>query len=67
MVKKRFANTVYKKWLVLPKPKLVARLLASDFPAENPRTQTRNVPYTKTLAPIPLQEKPVEFLRQRAK
>ena len=40
----------YKKLLVLAKPKLVARLLASDFacasslrscPAENPRTQTR--------------------------
>ena len=25
----------------------VARLLASDFPSENPRTQTRNFPYTK--------------------
>ena len=24
-------------------------LLASDFPSENPRTQTRNVPYTSTL------------------
>ncbi|MFD0836697.1 hypothetical protein ACFQ0I_13040 [Mariniflexile aquimaris] len=23
-------------------------LLASDFPSENPRTQTRNVPYTST-------------------
>jgi hypothetical protein len=32
--------------LVLPKPKLVACLLASDFPSENPRTQTRNFPYT---------------------
>ena len=31
---------------------LVARLLASDFPSENPRTQTRNVPYTKTLPHI---------------
>jgi len=29
---------------------VVACLPASDFPAENPRTQTRNVPYTKTLA-----------------
>jgi len=28
--------------LILVKPKLVARLLASDFPSENPRTQTRN-------------------------
>ena len=35
--------------LVLPKPKLVARLLASDFPSKNPRTQTRNFPYTTTL------------------
>ena len=33
--------------LVLAKPKLVARLLASDFPSENPRIQTRNFPYTK--------------------
>ena len=40
------ANKVYKKLLVLAKPKLVARLLASDFPSENPRTQTRNFPYT---------------------
>ncbi len=32
--------------LVLAKPMLVARLLASDFPSENPRTQTRNFPYT---------------------
>ena len=31
---------------------VVACLPASDFPAENPRTQTRNVPYTKTLATI---------------
>jgi len=38
--------------LVLAKPKLVARLLASDFPSENPRTQTRNFPYTSTLATI---------------
>lgn len=28
---------------------LVARLLASDFPSENPRAQTRNFPYTNTL------------------
>ncbi|SFZ95191.1 hypothetical protein SAMN05428642_1194, partial [Flaviramulus basaltis] len=28
------------------KPMSVARLLASDFPSENPRTQTRNFPYT---------------------
>jgi hypothetical protein len=38
--------------LVLAKPKLVARLLASDFPSENPRTQTRNFPYTTTLYTI---------------
>jgi hypothetical protein len=38
--------------LVLAKPKLVARLLASDFPSENPRTQARNYPYTKPLAVI---------------
>jgi len=36
--------------LVLAKPKLVARLLASDFPSENPRTQTRNFPYTTRCA-----------------
>jgi hypothetical protein len=40
-------NTVYKKLLVLAKTKSVARLLASDFPSENRRTQTRNFPYTK--------------------
>ncbi|WP_117174965.1 hypothetical protein [Mariniflexile rhizosphaerae] len=47
-----------KKLLVLAKPKFVALLLASDFactsslrscPSENPRTQTRNFPYTYTL------------------
>ena len=35
--------------LVLANTKLVARLLASDFPSENPRSQTRNFPYTSTL------------------
>ena len=35
--------------LVLANTKLVARLPASDFPSENPRTQTRNFPYTNTL------------------
>jgi hypothetical protein len=45
-------NTVYKKLLVLAKPKLVACLLASDFPSENPRPQTRNFPYTNTLGKI---------------
>ena len=45
-------NTVYKKLLDLAKPKLVARLLASDFPSENPRTQIRNFPYTPTLPTI---------------
>jgi len=40
-------NNVYKKLLVLAGTKLVARLLASDFPSENPRPQTRNFPYTK--------------------
>src|SRR5690606_9607059 len=43
-------NTVYKKLLVLAKSKVVARLPASDFPSENPRPQTRNFPYTNTLA-----------------
>ncbi|WP_406684344.1 hypothetical protein N1F78_01035 [Seonamhaeicola sp. MEBiC1930] len=36
--------------LVLAKPMLVASLLASDFPSENPRTQTRNFPYTNRCA-----------------
>jgi hypothetical protein len=31
---------------------VVARLLASDFPSENPRPQTRNFLYTKTLYAI---------------
>jgi len=31
---------------------VAALLLAADFPAENPRTQNRNVPYTKTLTLI---------------
>ncbi len=26
----------------------IARLLTSDFPSENPRTQTRSFPYTTT-------------------
>ncbi|WP_157805282.1 hypothetical protein [Confluentibacter citreus] len=38
--------------LVLAGTKLVARLPASDFPSENPRPQTRNFPYTNTLAII---------------
>jgi hypothetical protein len=42
-------NSVYKNLLVLAKPKLVACLLASDFPSENPRTQTRNYSYTQTI------------------
>lgn len=50
--KKTTGNTVYKKLLVLANTKLVARLPASDFPSENPRPQTRNFPYTNTLAPI---------------
>jgi hypothetical protein len=45
-------NTVYKKLLVLANTKLVACLLASDFPSENPRPQTRNFPYTNTLGII---------------
>jgi hypothetical protein len=43
---------VYKKLLALANTKLVACLLASDFPSENPRPQTRNFPYTNTLAII---------------
>ncbi len=44
--------------LVLAKPMLVARFLASDFPSENPRTQTRNFPYTNTLPLIAENKKP---------
>jgi hypothetical protein len=40
---------MYKKLLVLANTKFVAYLLASDFPSENPRPQTRNFPYTNTL------------------
>ena len=35
--------------LILVKPFGRCPFANSDFPAENPRTQTRNVPYTKTL------------------
>uniref|UniRef100_UPI001957EEA8 lipocalin family protein n=1 Tax=Confluentibacter citreus TaxID=2007307 RepID=UPI001957EEA8 len=42
----------YKKLLVLVNTKLGACLPASDFPSENPRPQTRNFPYTNTLATI---------------
>ncbi|OGS69965.1 MAG: hypothetical protein A3F91_11575 [Flavobacteria bacterium RIFCSPLOWO2_12_FULL_35_11] len=45
---KTCGNTVYKKLLVLANTKLVTRLLASDFPSENPRPQTRNFPYTNS-------------------
>ncbi|HTO35717.1 MAG TPA: hypothetical protein VLZ72_05735 [Flavobacterium sp.] len=38
--------------LVLVNTKLVACLLASDFPSENPRPKTRNFPYTNTLGNI---------------
>lgn len=37
-----------KKLLALANIKLVARLLASDFTSQNPRTQTRNFLYTNT-------------------
>ena len=47
--------------LVLAKPMLVARLLASDFPSENPRTQTRNFPYTSTLGFNPKNKKENPF------
>ncbi len=38
--------------LILVKPFGRCPFANSDFPAENPRTQTRNVPYTNTLAAI---------------
>jgi ABC-type tungstate transport system permease subunit len=38
--------------LVLAQSKVIACLLASDFPAENPRPQTRNFSYTNTLQNI---------------
>lgn len=37
-------KAVYKKLLILAKHKLVNRLLASDFPWENPRDQTHTFP-----------------------
>lgn len=52
-MKKHEPLTPYKKkLLVLAKPELVARLLTSDFPSENPRVQTRNFSYTITLPHI---------------
>jgi hypothetical protein len=44
--KKTNANTVYKKLLVLGLNKGRCTFATSDFPSENPRTQTRNFPYT---------------------
>ena len=43
---KNNANNAYKKLLVLAKPMLVDRLLDSNFPSKNLRTQKRNRPYT---------------------
>ena len=48
---------MYKKLLVLAGTKLVARLPASDFPSENPRSQTRNFPYTNTFVSMHLYER----------
>ncbi len=36
----------------IPKSKVSACLLASDFPSENPRTQTTHYSYTNTLCII---------------
>ena len=36
----------------IPKSKVSACLLAADFPAENPRIQTRNYSHTQTLCAI---------------
>jgi hypothetical protein len=44
------ANNVYKKLLFCAKSKGRCTFATSDFPSENPRTQTRNFPYTKPLA-----------------
>jgi len=38
--------------LILVQPFGRCLFAGSDFPSENPRTQTRNVPYTSTLAHI---------------
>jgi len=38
--------------LILVKPFGRCPFASSDFPKENPRIQTRNVPYTKTLPAI---------------
>ncbi|PWK21233.1 hypothetical protein LX92_04034 [Maribacter polysiphoniae] len=45
-------NTLYKKSLVLGLNKGRCKFTTSDFPSENPRMQTRNHSYTKTLVVI---------------
>ncbi len=49
---KPVANNVYKKLLVSCLNKGRCTFATSDFPSENPRTQTRNFPYTKPLPVI---------------
>ena len=49
---KHIANTLYKKLLVLAKPKLIVCLIAFDFPSENPRTKTTQLSIYQTLAKI---------------
>ncbi|MGF1556197.1 DUF6090 family protein [Paucihalobacter sp.] len=51
--------------LILVKPFGRFLFVSSDFPAENPRTQTRNVPYTKTLCFITKNGQPmIKFFRK---
>jgi pyrimidine deaminase RibD-like protein len=58
---------VYKKLLFLAGTKFVACLLASDFPSENPRTQTRNFPYTNTLPHIhKMTENKIQYFMREA-
>lgn len=45
-------NTLYKKSLVLGLNKGRCKFTTSDFPSENPRMQTRNHSYPKTLVVI---------------
>lgn len=49
MIDKAIANNI-KKSLFLAKPKLVTRLLAFDFPSENPLAQIRNKPYENAIS-----------------
>ena len=51
-IKKRCTTQYIKNCYFRLNLKVVACFVTSDFPSENPRTQTRNFPYTKPLANI---------------